>query len=122
LDEAGEQEAEEVASGLIGPVRVLDDEQYGRGGSKETECAEYRLEQFPAIDPVAFSARGPPGQEPGDGGVFGNDAVGECAVVGGDAGERLAERQIRRRRVAEVDAMADENERVALGRGGYQFR
>ena len=106
--EPGEQEAEQVAGGLVGPVHVLDDQHDRLLGGQVGERAQHRVEQLAASTRSSASRAAAAGQEPLDGRVRGEQRVDQLGRLGGQPAERLGERQVGRRGVAEVDAVPDE--------------
>ena len=60
--DAGEQESEQVASGLVGPVRVLDHEQHRTPAGEVGERAQHGFEQLTAVEAV-FGAAGAAARE-----------------------------------------------------------
>ena len=123
-ERAGEEEAEQVAGRLVGPVGVLDDEQQRRLLGGRLEQGVDGLEEVGAVErggPVGAAVRAAhaPGGRAGAG-----RAAGCCAAtcstdvgqVGGEPAEDLGEREVGQRAVAEVEAVAGED-LPALGEG-----
>ena len=50
VEAPGEQEAEHLAGGLVGPVHVLDEEQQRGGPAEQLERGVHRREQLGAVD------------------------------------------------------------------------
>ncbi len=78
----GEQEAEQVAGGLIGPVDVFEQQQDGLQLGDRGERVENRFEQRRLLDAVVTANRSvvaaARGQQPGDGRVVGADRFGQA--------------------------------------------
>lgn len=113
-DAPAEQEAEQVAGGLVGPVEVLDDqEERGQVGQVGEESRD-ALEELEAAAGVGRGAR-PRGRadEPVHRGVRG-EGRGE-PLVGGRSAEDLREREVRQTYVAEVHAVAGEDGQAGGG-------
>src|SRR6185295_6491010 len=96
-----QQEREQVAGGLVGPVQVFDDQQQRRGDlGRVAERAGDRVEQLqPGRVVVGRRCRGRTagsGDEPVEGGTVAQ-RLGERPVLAGQVGElaqRLGERQV----------------------------
>jgi len=114
----GEQEAEQVAGGLVGPVDVLDDQRDRLVAGEVAQSGEDGVEQLAALDRYLRLGRAT-GQQPGQRGEAFEQVVAEFGAFGGEPGERLGERQVGRRGVAEVDAVTDQAE-DAVGRRAAQ--
>nr|WP_202977855.1 hypothetical protein [Nocardioides daphniae] len=113
-DVAAEEVGEQVAGGLVGPVRVLDDhEQRGDLGDAGEQHA-YALEEVGALQPalaaVAVGVPDPsPGLEPAQQGMVGCGRLDDLGVAGGQTAQDLAEGEVRQGGVGEVDAVAGDN-------------
>ena len=121
VEGAGEQEAEHVAGRLVGPVGVLDDQEHRGllGGRLEEEVD--RLEQVGPVEGRAVAglvgAEHPAaGLEPAERRVDAGDGADHVGEVDGQPAEHLGEREVRKRAVAEVEAVAGEH-LPALGVG-----
>ena len=109
---AGEQEGEELAGGLVGPVDVLDDEQDRAPASEVGEGAVDGLDEV-GPDGVAPGTGGEPGHEGHQARVGLDEVVHERPVAGVEPGEHLDEGQVRQARADLADAVADEDPAVA---------
>jgi hypothetical protein len=113
----GEEEAEQVARGPVGPVGVLDDQQHRAPLGDGLEQGVDGAEQVGAVEGVALAlavavvGREHPAArlEPGEGGVDRRDRADDVGQVGGEAAERLGERQVGQGAVAEVQAVAGDD-------------
>ena len=107
---AGEEEAEDVAGGLVGPVGVLDHDEEGGGLGGGLEQRVHRLEELAAgqggVVASGVAAHPAARLEAAEGGVQlegGGDHVGG---VDGQPAEDLGEREVGKRAVGEVEAVA----------------
>ena len=122
---AGEEEAEHVAGGLVGPVGVLDDHEDGRLlGDGGEEVAE-RVVDVAAVEGLVArrglaAADAPAGLEAGERGVLLEHARGDVGLVGHDAAEDLGEGEVGQGAVGEVEAVAGDDLPVGLDRGVAQ--
>ena len=118
----GEQEAEQVAGGLVGPVRRP--RRRARAAvlaARSVSAPSTDCEQFAAVDAVVGVVRAAAaGQQPRDRGMRRGQLLDRLGLLGGQPGEGLAERQVRRRRVAEVDAVTDDRQH-ARARSALSF-
>ncbi len=121
----GEEEAEHVAGGLVGPVGVLDDHEDGRLlGHGGEEVAE-RVVDVAAVEGLVArrglaAADAPAGLEAGERGVLLEHARGDLGLVGHDAAEDLGEGEVGQRAVGEVEAVSGDHLPVGLDRGVAQ--
>ncbi len=113
---AGEQEAEHVAGGLVGPVEVLDDEQHGGLGGGRLEQGVHGHQGVAAVGAaavlvggVADDAGAPARLEPGQGRVHGGDGLDQVGVALVEPAEHLAEGEIGQGAVAEVETVAGQD-------------
>jgi len=104
VEPAGEQQAQHVLGGPVGPVSVLDDEEHRACGTQVGQRGMHVVEQIATADRRRGGVGGPEGQ-PGGGGMLLGEPPGGLWVLGGQPGEHLGEREIGRRRVPEVDAV-----------------
>jgi hypothetical protein len=124
LEAAGEQEAQQLAGRLVGPVDVLDDEEQRTAAAQLLEDRVHRLEEIGAVDAVgavggvrprgrvfaglvAEHATG--GHQPGDAGRGGDQRLGKGGRLGGQPAECLAEREVRHGALAEVETVPDQD-------------
>ena len=122
---AGEEEAEHVAGGLVGPVGVLDDHEDGRlSGDGGEEVAE-RVVDVAAVEGLVArrglaAADAPAGLEAGERGVLLEHARGDVGLVGHEAAEDLGEGEVGQGAVGQVEAVAGDDLPVGLDRGVAQ--
>jgi hypothetical protein len=119
----GQQEGEQLAGRLVGPVQVLDDQQQrGAGFGRVAEHAGHRVEQLQPTGVLVGAGRGSgrpagPGDQPVERGPVAQ-RLGQRLVAGvgqlGELPQRLGERQVGQADRAEVDAVADEDRRPAV--------
>ena len=115
----GEEEAEHVAGGLVGPVGVLDHDEDRRAlGDGGEEVAE-RVVDVAAVEGLVarrgLAAADPAaGLEAGEGGVHLEHAGGDVGEVGHEATEDLGEGEVGQRAVGEVEAVAGDDLPVGL--------
>jgi hypothetical protein len=114
----GEQEADQLAGGLVGPVDVLGDEQHRRALGQCGQRTEYGFEERTPLDPVIGRGRGRTDDplcrhQASDRRELGEQRVGEFGSLGDQAPERLTERDIGHPDVAEIDAMTDQRDQTA---------
>ena len=122
LEGPGEQEAQQVARRLVGPVAVLDhhEERGGLGGGLEQGVD--RGEQVRAVDAtvglallravrvLGVGTHDPAaGAEAGQGRVLVGDLGDELGQLGLEATKHLGEREVRQRAVAEVETVAGDD-------------
>ena len=123
-----EQHADQVAGGLVRPVHVLHDEQQWRVltqlAQRPMNGVEYRGPAGGFWCVVGLGRASRRGEEARDRGVGPDQRLSNSRVLRGQPAERLAERKVRRRPVAEVDAVADQHLPAvygdAAGELGYQ--
>jgi hypothetical protein len=125
----GQQEGEQVAGGLVGPVQVLDHQQHRCAGL--ADVAEQPGDRVEELEPagVVVAGRGadrlartgdqPAERRPGAEGL-GHRRVGVRAP--GQLAERLGERQVGQADPADVDAVSDEDDRARGAGPGAQLR
>ena len=114
VERPGEQEAEHVAGRMVGPVRVLDDQQHGRLLGGLFEQPVHGLEQVGTVQRgrlvVLVGGEDPPPRlEPGQGGVDAGGGVDDVGQGGGHPAEHLGEREVGQGAVAEVEAVSGEH-------------
>ena len=115
----GEEEAEHVAGGLVGPVGVLDHDEDRRAlGDGGEEVAE-RVVDVAAVEGLVarrgLAAADPAaGLEAGEGGVHLEHAGGDVGEVGHEATEDLGEGEVGQGAVGEVEAVAGDDLPVGL--------
>jgi hypothetical protein len=141
VDQPGQQVAQQVAAGPVGPVHVLQDHQQGPGRRELADQAGHRLEELePAVvdrlrrgaagqrtaQVAALAGRhdgrplaGTAGQEPGQHRVRRGD--GRELGLPRDGTQQVDEGQIGQADVAEVDAVPGEHADPAGGRPGAQL-
>jgi hypothetical protein len=105
----GEQEAQQLAGGLVGPVDVLEQQQHGRGRAELHQRGVDRLEQLGPVDLGPSSGDLPARKEPGSGGADVDERGGQSRLLAGEPGERLAEGDVREGAVGEVETVADQD-------------
>lgn len=108
---AGEQDGEQLARGLVGPVDVLDDEQQRSPSSEIRQRCVDRLDE-PGPVGVAAGAQAEPRDDRGQPGVRRDELVHEVPLPGVEGGEHLDERQVGQARADLADAVADEHPAV----------
>ena len=105
---AGEQQGEQLAGRLVGPVHVLDDDEHRPPAAEVGEGAVHRLDEVGAHG-VAAHAAGEPGHEGHQPRVGRDQLVDELAVAGVEGGDHLDERQVGQARADLADAVPDEH-------------
>ena len=124
-DRAGEEIAEHVAGGLVGPVGVLHDDEdrrvLGDGGEEVAE----RVVDVAAVEGLVarrgLAAADPAARlEAGEGGVLLEHARGDVGLVGHHAAEDLGEGEVGQRAVGEVEAVPGDDLPLGLDRGVAQ--
>jgi hypothetical protein len=126
LELAGEEVAEQLAGGLVGPVGVLDDDEQGLLPAGLLEQGVDAREEVGAARPVVAAgcplggigavggSLGDPhplaGQQPDDGRVRLGDGVDDGRELVLEPPQDLGERQVREGAVAEVEAVPDDDE------------
>ena len=105
---AGEEEGEQLAGRLVGPVHVLDDDEHRPAAAEVGEGAVHRLDEVGAHG-VAADAAGEARHEGHEPRVGRDQLVDEVAVAGVEAGDHLDEGQVGQARADLADAVADEH-------------
>ena len=119
VERPGEQEAEQVAGRLVGPVAVLDDHEERGGLGGRLQQRVHGGEQVGAVD-AAVGLAGVGGffvgphhpaarAEAGEGRVLVGDLGDELGQLGLEAAQHLGEREVGQRAVAEVEAVAGDD-------------
>ena len=121
----GEQIAEQVQGGLVGPVQVLDHQQQRRLPAELDEHGVQRLEEdtpIPELGPrdLLPGAADPGRQQPAHRRPACTQPAHHLGPVRLEAGSDLTERQVRQRAATEVDAVSDRNPPPRLGRSRDQ--
>ena len=122
---AGEEEAEHVARGLVGPVGVLDDdEECSLPGDGGEEVAE-RVVDVAAVEGLVArrgvaAADAASRLEAGERGVLLEHACGDVGLIGHDAAEDLGEGEVGQGAVGEVEAVTGDDLPACCGRGVAQ--
>jgi hypothetical protein len=113
--EVAHQVSEQVAGGPVGPVQVLDHQQDGTAGGQAVEDPEEQLEQPPwgraRRRPRGGRRRDQLGDQAGelDAGAAEHAVQLGRVEVGGQLPERLGQRRVRQRPVADVEAATAEH-------------
>ena len=123
---AGEEQGEQLAGRLVGPVDVLDDDEHRSAAAEVGEGAVDRLDEVGAHGIPAGTA-GEPRHERDEPGVGGDEVVDEVALPGVEPGDHLDEGQVGQARADLADAVADEHAPVGgpgrrAGRRGRSCR
>nr|WP_264674201.1 hypothetical protein [Nocardioides lijunqiniae] len=111
---AGEEEAEHVAGGPVGPVGVLDDQQERAALGGGLEHRVHGAEEVGAVERLGVVAGGGRQDaaarlEAGERGVDGRHLADDVGQVEGEATEHLGEREVGQGAVAEVEAVAGDD-------------
>jgi hypothetical protein len=101
-------------------VHVLDDEGDRLSAGEVGQCGEHRVEELAPLD-RHLRLRAAAGQQPGERREAGDEMVPDFGVLRGEPGERLAERQVRRRGVTQIDAVPDEAQDALRRRAAEQL-
>ena len=106
---AREQQSEQLAGRLVGPVNVLDDDEHRPAATEGGERAVHRLDEIGAPDVPAHPAR--QARHEGDQArVCRDQLVDEVAVPGVQARQHLDEGEVGKGRAGLADAMPDEDQ------------
>ena len=105
---AGEEEGQQLAGRLVGPVDVLDDDEHGSAAAEVGEGAVDRLDEVGAHG-IPAGAAGQPRHERDEPGVGGDEVVDEVALPGVEPRDHLDEGQVRQAGADLPDAVADED-------------
>ena len=114
LEAAAEQEADQVARRLVGPVEVLHDQEQrlagaGRLGQRVDAVEQGGLVGRDRLGVGGLAQHPLAGQQTEQGGMAGRDVVEEVGQVAGDPAGDLRERKVGKGRVGEVEAVAGED-------------
>ena len=107
----GQQETQQLSGGLVRPVHVLDHHQQRLGGRKVLETGVQALEEVAAVRLRRLGGRTAEVglQERAQGGVGGDEVVGDLGLVGQQPAEQLDEREVGQGAAGLAETVADDD-------------